>query len=217
MCLRVGNPDDVQEEYKRFILIRAEECPTSSGWGESCIISHRSACSRGYKQVREGGTPRSQDVSGECVFAFDVLNGLWILPSVCFSSSFSLEWSLPSPFIDARGTQGYMHVLCDIFPGKEDPRPSLSPCSWWRATVGGVTPVLWCCRRRALTYVVLWMSQLQRVGSWLSPWRRACPSGLTCVEGRCLGGVNHDVISLRSRELWSRATFRTPRRPGSCV
>jgi hypothetical protein len=35
----------------------------------------------------------------------------------------SLKWSLPSPFIDARGTPGYMHVLRDIFLGKEDPRP----------------------------------------------------------------------------------------------
>jgi hypothetical protein len=30
----------------------------------------------GYKRVREGETPRSQDVSGECVFAFDELNSL---------------------------------------------------------------------------------------------------------------------------------------------
>jgi hypothetical protein len=35
-------------------------CPVGE---ESCIISHRSACSRGYKRVREGGDPRSQDVS----------------------------------------------------------------------------------------------------------------------------------------------------------
>jgi hypothetical protein len=35
----------------------------------------------------------------------------------------SLEWSMPSPFIDARGTQGYMHALCDVFHGKDDLRP----------------------------------------------------------------------------------------------
>jgi hypothetical protein len=35
---------------------------------------------------------------------------------------FSLEWSLPSPFIDARGTQCYMYALRDVFPAKEDPR-----------------------------------------------------------------------------------------------
>jgi hypothetical protein len=112
MCLRVGDPDGVQEEHKRFILVQAKECPTSSGGGESCIILHRSACSRGYKQVREGGIPRSQDVSGESVrvCAFDELNGLWI----CLLSV-PLKWSLPSPFIDARGMQCYMHALRDIF------------------------------------------------------------------------------------------------------
>jgi hypothetical protein len=57
----------VQEEHRRFILVRAEKCPTSSGGGEFCIILHRSACSRGYKRVREGGAPKSQAVSGECV------------------------------------------------------------------------------------------------------------------------------------------------------
>jgi hypothetical protein len=67
MCLRVGDPDGVQEEHKRFILVHAKECPTSSGGGESCIILHRSACSRGYKRVREGGAPKFQDVSGESV------------------------------------------------------------------------------------------------------------------------------------------------------
>jgi hypothetical protein len=69
----------------------------------------------------------SQDVSGECVSVCVPMN----LPSVCSSLSlFSpLEWSLPSAFIDARGTQGYMYVLRNIFPGKEDARPPLSPCS----------------------------------------------------------------------------------------
>jgi hypothetical protein len=85
ICMCVGDPDGVQEEHKRFILVRAEECPTSSGGGESCIILHRSACNRGYKQVREGGAPRSQDVSGVCVF-----------------TSSSLERSLPAPFIVSR-------------------------------------------------------------------------------------------------------------------
>jgi hypothetical protein len=48
---------------KRFILVRAEECPTSSEEGGTCIILHQSACGRGYKRVREGGVPRSQDES----------------------------------------------------------------------------------------------------------------------------------------------------------
>jgi hypothetical protein len=127
VCLCVWDPDDVQEEHKRFILVRAKKCPTSSERGESCIILHRSACSRGYKLVREGGTPRSQDMSGECVSVCVPMN----LPSVCSSSSllFFLEWSMPSPFIDARGTQGYMYVLRDIFSRKEDLRPPLLPCS----------------------------------------------------------------------------------------
>jgi hypothetical protein len=66
-CLRIIGPDGVQEEHMRFILVRAEKCPTSSGGGEFYIILHRSACSRGYKRVREGGAPKSQGVSGECV------------------------------------------------------------------------------------------------------------------------------------------------------
>jgi hypothetical protein len=74
--------------------------------------------------VREGGAPRSQDVSGVCVSASDESNDLWI----CLLSS--LKWPLPSPFIDVRGMPGYMHVLRDIFPGKEDLRPSLLPYSW---------------------------------------------------------------------------------------
>jgi hypothetical protein len=97
-------------------------CPVGEG---SLILSCTEVlCSRGYKRVREGGTPRSQDVSGVCVFAFDESNNLWI----CLLSP--LKWSLPSPFIDARETVGYMHVLHDIFPGKEDLRPSLLPYSW---------------------------------------------------------------------------------------
>jgi hypothetical protein len=124
MCLRVGDLVGVQEEHRRFILVRAEECPMSSGGGESCIILHRSAGSRGYKRVREGGAPRSQEVSEVCVFASDESNDLW---NYLLSS---LKGSLPFPFIDARGTPGYRYVLCDIFPEKEDPRPSLLPCSW---------------------------------------------------------------------------------------
>jgi hypothetical protein len=58
-CLRVEGPDGVQEEHKRFILVRAEKCPMSSGGGEFCIILQRSACSRVYKRVREGGAPKS--------------------------------------------------------------------------------------------------------------------------------------------------------------
>jgi hypothetical protein len=117
----------VQEEHKRFILVRAEECPTSSGGEGSCIILHRSACSRGYKRVRERGAHRSQDVSGVCVCVFSPL-----MSQTAYRFAFCppLKWSLPSPFIDARGTPGYMRVLRDIFSEKEDPRHSLLPCSW---------------------------------------------------------------------------------------
>jgi hypothetical protein len=64
MCLRVGDPDGAQEEHKRFILVWAEQCPTSSEEGETCIILLRSTCGRDYKGVREGVVPRSQDESG---------------------------------------------------------------------------------------------------------------------------------------------------------
>jgi hypothetical protein len=125
MCLRVGDPDGMQEEHKQFILVWAEECPTSSGGGESCIILHQSSCSRGYKRAREGGVSRSQDVSGVCVC-------LSLMSRMAYGFAFypsPLKWSLPSPFIDARGMPGYMHVLRHIFPRKEDLRPSLLPCS----------------------------------------------------------------------------------------
>jgi hypothetical protein len=66
----------VQEEYMQFILVRAEKCPTSSGGGEFYIILHRTACSRCYKRVREGGAPKSQGVSGECVCVCDPAGAL---------------------------------------------------------------------------------------------------------------------------------------------
>jgi hypothetical protein len=61
---------------------------------------------------------------------------------VCRLLSVCLEWSLPSPFIDARGTQGYMHALRDVFLGKEDPRSPILSRSRWHTTVGGVAPIL---------------------------------------------------------------------------
>jgi hypothetical protein len=100
MCLHVEDPDGVQEEPKRFILVWGEECPMSSGGGASYIILHRTACSRGYMRVREGGTPRSQDVSEVCVFASDELNGLWI----CLFSSPEMVPALP--FYRCKGNIG---------------------------------------------------------------------------------------------------------------
>jgi hypothetical protein len=60
--LHVRDPDGVQEEHKRFILVRAEECPTFSG-KESLLLPCTEVLVVGdYKQVREGGAPRSQDM-----------------------------------------------------------------------------------------------------------------------------------------------------------
>jgi hypothetical protein len=74
MCLRVGDLDGVQEEHKRFILIRTEEYRKGS-----LVLSCTDVrVVGGYKLVREGGAPRSQNVSGVCVFASDESNGLWI-------------------------------------------------------------------------------------------------------------------------------------------
>jgi hypothetical protein len=53
VCLCIEGSDGVQEEHRRFILVQAEKCPTSSGGGGFCIILHQSACRRGYKPVRE--------------------------------------------------------------------------------------------------------------------------------------------------------------------
>jgi hypothetical protein len=100
-------------------------CPVGE---ESLVLSCTEVLIVGVtKRVREGGTSRSQDVSGEWVSMCVPMD----LPFVYSSSLlfFSLEWSLPSPFIDARRTQGYMYVLRDIFLGKEDLMPPLSPCS----------------------------------------------------------------------------------------
>jgi hypothetical protein len=73
----------------------------------------------------------------ECgILARDESNCVWIrLLSL-------VEWSLPSPFIDARGAQAYMHALRDVFPGNKDPRSPILSCSRWRTTVRGVAPVL---------------------------------------------------------------------------
>jgi hypothetical protein len=99
VCLCVGDPDGVQEEHRRFILVRVEKCPTSSEGDEFCTLLHRSACSRGYKLVREEGAPKSQDVSGEC--ACDSAGALArsrrvICSCVCLVSSFlSVPWNGP--------------------------------------------------------------------------------------------------------------------------
>jgi hypothetical protein len=97
MCLRVGDPDGVQEGHKRFILVRAEECATSSEEGETSIILHRSACGRGYERARQGGVPRSQDESEVRVQLCQ--SPRKVQESCVFVSSCPLERSLHVPFI----------------------------------------------------------------------------------------------------------------------
>jgi hypothetical protein len=46
----------------------------------------------------------------------------WCLESVFLFFVVLMKWSLPSPFIDARGVQGYKYVLRDIFLGRKDPK-----------------------------------------------------------------------------------------------
>jgi hypothetical protein len=52
----------VQEEHKRFILVWAKECPTSSGEESLVLPCTEVLVVGGYKLVRDGGAPRSQDV-----------------------------------------------------------------------------------------------------------------------------------------------------------
>jgi hypothetical protein len=51
--LRIEDPDGMQKEPKRFILVWPEECPTSSG-EESLVLSCTEVLvAGGYKLVRE--------------------------------------------------------------------------------------------------------------------------------------------------------------------
>jgi hypothetical protein len=110
-----------------------------------------------------------------------------------------LKWSLPSPFIDARGTRGYMHVLRDIFLRRKI--RGLHSCP-----VVSDVPLL---EERPLSFdAVATCLDIRGSVDVAATTRRVviilvatCLSfGLTGVEGRGLGGVNHGVILLRSRE-----------------
>jgi hypothetical protein len=103
------------------------------------------------------------------------------------------------PFYRARGTPCYMHVLCDIFLGKKI--RGLRSCP-----VVGDVPLL---EKRPLSFDAV-ATCLDICGSMdvaattrrvmIIPVVTCLSFGLTGVEGRGLGGVNHGVILLRSRE-----------------
>jgi hypothetical protein len=77
----------------------------SSAEEESCIILHRSACSRGYKRVREGGAPRSRVENGVSVCVGGVFSPLAF--SCClFSFSLPLGMVPAFPFYRCKGSTG---------------------------------------------------------------------------------------------------------------
>jgi hypothetical protein len=99
---------------------------------------------------------------------------------------FFLKWSLSSPFIDARGIPGYMHVLCDIFLGKEDPRPPV---------VGGVSLLEeWLLSFDAAATCPVIRSPVDDATTMrrvvIIPVATCLSFGLTDVEGHGLGGMN---------------------------
>jgi hypothetical protein len=89
-----------------------------------------------------------------------------------------------------------MHVLCDIFSRKEDPR---SP------VVGGVSLLWeWLLFFDAAATCPVIRSHVDDAATtrrvMIIPMATCLSFGLTGVEGRGLGDVNHGVILLRSRE-----------------
>jgi hypothetical protein len=140
VCLRVGGPDGVQEEHMQFILVRAEKCPMSSGGGEFCIILHRSACSRGYKRVKEEGAPRSQGVSEMCACdsAGDLTRSRRVVCSWMCLVLLHCSWSplfrtiSACSFYSLKEVQGYkMSIRGAIFVGEGAQRPQ-EGLIWWR-------------------------------------------------------------------------------------
>jgi hypothetical protein len=89
-----------------------------------------------------------------------------------------------------------MHALRAIFPGKEDPRPPV---------VGGVLLLEeWLLSFDAIATCPAIRSPVDDAATTrrvvIIPVATCLSFGLTGVEGRCLRGVNHGVILLRSRE-----------------
>jgi hypothetical protein len=131
VCLRVEDPDDVQEEHRRFILVRAEECPTFSGGGESCIILHQNACSRGYKAGERG---RSSQVS-RCkwsVCVCDFVGALARSKRVICSSVLCLSCgTVPAcSFYSLKEMQGYKILVCGVILVGGSQRPQEGLIRW---------------------------------------------------------------------------------------
>jgi hypothetical protein len=134
-CLRVGGPDGVQEEHRRFILVRAEKCPTSSGevssvlsYTEVLIVGVISGCERG----RGSQVLRFEWRKWVCVTLLVTSQGPGEFPTrvlccvaavVLFSSSFHpLERSLHAPFIVSRRCR-VTKCQCAVCPLlEEEPR-----------------------------------------------------------------------------------------------
>jgi hypothetical protein len=89
-----------------------------------------------------------------------------------------------------------MHVLSDIFPGKEDLRPpvvgGLLLLGEWPLSLDVVAT---CPATRSLVDDT---AMTRRV--MIIPVATCLSFGLTSIEGRGLGGVNHGVILLHLRE-----------------
>jgi hypothetical protein len=89
-----------------------------------------------------------------------------------------------------------MHVLCDIFPGKEDLRPPV---------VGGVSLLEeWLLSFDVVATCPVVRSPMDNAATTrrvvIIPVATCMSFGLTSVEGQGLGGMNHGMILLRSRE-----------------
>jgi hypothetical protein len=131
----------VQEEHKRFILVQAEECPTSSEEGETCIILHRGACGRGYKWVRERGCPQvSRWECSACVTLSEPSQGpgescARVLSYVCVmpSSSFSYPRTVPAcSFYSLKEVQGYKMLVHGTILAREVAQGPREVLIWWR-------------------------------------------------------------------------------------
>jgi hypothetical protein len=101
--------------------------------GESCIVLHRGACSRGLQAGERG---RSFQIS-RCVS----VERLLVMSQIVYGF-FLLSMVPVLPFYRCKGSVG-LHA-CTTWCLSWEERSEAS-CSWWCTTIGGVTPVLRCC------------------------------------------------------------------------